>query len=111
MKALHYGLLLAATAVLFACGCSKLKYENWQTIHVGTATPEAVEATLGEPWKKADHTWVYNDPDRGITAMVKFKDEKAVGKVWADAERGMETVGEQPDQPGETEQTHIQQVK
>jgi hypothetical protein len=43
--------------------------------------------------------------------MVKFRDAKVVGKEWADAERGMETAGEQPDQPGEGEHLHIQQIK
>ncbi len=111
MKAFCYALGMAVAGVLLFAGCSKLKYENWETIHVGTATPEAVEATLGEPWKKVNGTWVYNEPDRGITAMIKFKDNKVVGKEWADAERGQETKGEQPDEPGEAEQLHIQQVK
>lgn len=101
---------MVAAAVLFVCGCSKLTYDNWQTIHVGTATSDAVEATLGDPWKKVDGTWVYSDTDRGITAMIKFRDDKVVGKEWADADRGMETVGEQPDEPGEAEQMHIQQI-
>jgi hypothetical protein len=43
--------------------------------------------------------------------MIKFADDRVVGKEWADAERGMETVGEQPDEPGEATELHIQQVK
>lgn len=97
--------------ILCACGCSKFTYEHWQTIQVGSATPEAVQATLGDPWKKADGTWVYNDPDQNATAMIKFKDNKVVGKEWADAKRGMETLGEQPTKPGDGENLHIQTIK
>ncbi|MBI4580598.1 MAG: hypothetical protein HY718_12900 [Planctomycetes bacterium] len=102
---------IVAAAVIAACGCSKLTYENWQTIQVGSASQDLVKATLGEPWKTVDGTWVYNDPDRHITAMVKFSDDKVIGKEWADAERGMETVGEQPDQPGESERLRIQEIR
>lgn len=102
---------MVAALVLLACGCTKLTYERWQTIHVGTASPEVVKATLGDPWKVAYDTWVYSDTDRGITAMVKFRDEKVVGKTWADVDRGMETAGEQPDMPGDTEEVHVQEIK
>lgn len=100
-----------ACAVLFACGCSKLTYENWRTIDVGTASPEAVEATLGDPWKKIDDTWIYNDTDKNVTARIQFSKNRVVGKEWADADRGLETVGEQPDEPGEAREIHIQEVK
>ncbi|HOA73875.1 MAG TPA: hypothetical protein PL151_04255 [Phycisphaerae bacterium] len=104
------GLLLAAGVVL-ACGCTKLTYENWQRIEVGSESPEAVEARLGEPWRKVEQTWIYNDLDRGVTAMIKFADGKVVGKRWADVEHGLETVGEQPDEPGETEKIEIRTVE
>ena len=84
MATAHWKRGIVVAAVLCVCGCSKLTYERWQTIHVGTATPECVEATLGEPWKKADGTWVYNEPDQSITAMVKFKDTR-FGQVVGDA--------------------------
>lgn len=100
-----------ALALLAACGCSKLTYERWQTIHVGSATPEAVEQTLGEPLQKADNTWVYNDRDRQVTAFIKFREAKVVGKEWIDPERTIETVGEKPDEPGEAEQFHMQKMK
>lgn len=104
--------LLIAVVLMTAFGCSqKLTYERWQTISVGNSSSTAVEATLGEPWKKAGETWVYNDPDRGVTAMIKLRDDKVVGKEWADAKRGMETIGEQPDEPNEAEHLRIQQVK
>jgi hypothetical protein len=111
MMTSHWRGWTLAGLVLIACGCSKLTYERWQTVNVGTASPEAVKATLGEPWKTVNNTWVYNDPDRGVTAMVKFKDSKVVGKEWADANRGLETVGEQPTVPGDAEKIHVQQVK
>lgn len=111
MKTSHLALLAMAATVLVACGCSKLTYQHWKTINVGTSTPQAVEATLGDPWKKVDSTWIYNEPDRGVTAMVKFSSDRVVGKTWADADRGLETIGEQPDEPGETEEIHVQQVK
>lgn len=111
MKTSHMSLWVLPALALLACGCSKLTYERWRTIDVGTATPESVEATLGDPWKKVDNTWIYNDADQNVTAMIKFSGDRVVGKEWADAERGMETVGQQPDEPGEAESTHVQQIK
>lgn len=98
-------------SVLLIGGCSKLTYDNWRAIDVGADSPETVQAMLGDPWMEVDQTWVYNDRDRGVTAMIKFEDNRVVGKEWADAKRGMETVGEQPDEPGESETLRIRQVK
>src|SRR5690606_23251969 len=110
MKSSYLARLAVAAVVVCVCGCSKLTYDNWRTIHVGSESPEAVRATLGERWEKVGQTWVYNDVDRGVTAMIKFADNRVVGKEWADAERGVETVGEQPDEPGDTEEIRIRQV-
>jgi len=111
MKTSLLARLAIVAAVLFACGCSKLTYENWQMIQVGSESPEAVKAMLGKPWRQVDQTWIYNEPDRGVTAMIKFADNRVVGKEWADADRGMETIGEQPDDPGDMEEIRIRRVK
>ncbi len=107
----RWAIMAAVAAVAVVCGCSKLTYDNWQTVQVGSASQDVVKATLGDPWKTVDNTWVYNDPDRGVTAMIKFKDDKVVGKEWSDGKRGLETVGEQPTEPGQSEEIHIKQIK
>ena len=103
--------MVPTAALLCACGCSKLTYDRWQTIQVGQATPEAVEATLGEPWKKADNTWVYSDTDREITATVTFKDNKVDGTEWTAPKHALEHRGGHPLQPGESDHLHVQEVK
>jgi hypothetical protein len=111
MRTSHAARLALASVILLTWGCSKLTYDNWRAINVGHESPEAVRAILGEPWMKVDQTWVYNDNDRGVTAMIKFADDRVVGKEWADVKRGIETVGEQPDEPGDREELRIRQVR
>ncbi|MCL2329765.1 MAG: hypothetical protein FWC56_00510 [Phycisphaerae bacterium] len=101
---------MAALICLAGCG-SRMTYERWETIRVGSDSPEVVEATLGEPWKKVNDTWVYNKSDQDRTAMIKFKDGKVVGKKWMDVNRGMRVEGEQPTEPGQSEQLRIQTIK
>lgn len=94
-------------AALLLAGCAeKLTYERWQTIADGMG-PEAVEQTLGEPWHKADNTWVYWNDEKGITAKIYFAGDKVSGKTWAD-DRGI--VGSSPNvsDPGDAEDLKIQ---
>ena len=93
------------------CGCaSNLTYERWATLHQG-ATPETVEATLGEPWQKADGTWVYHDPDRGITASIFFEHDTMIGKEWADPDRGIAGSNPRVTQPGDAEEIRVQRIE
>ena len=95
-----------------ACGCTeKLTYERFQTVSDGDS-PQVVESTLGKPWMKSigDQTWVYQDHDRLINAVIYFQDKKVIGKRWADAQHGIEG---QPSvsQPGESREIHMRQIK
>jgi len=101
---------VAALGVMI-CGCARqLTYERWNTLHNG-ATPEAVEATLGEPWQRMDDTWLYHDRGRGITATIYFERDRMTGKQWADPDRGV--VGSNPRvrQPGDAEELRVQAIE
>ena len=110
MRIQGWRLGLAAGGLLVLTGCSqKLTYERWQTLHVG-ASPEAVELTLGEPWKIADDTWVYSDDDRGISSTVTFSDSKMAHTQWHDPQHVGAEIGEKPAlKPGESDEMKIQE--
>ena len=102
---------LAALAAL-ACGCGeKLTYERFQTIHNGDA-PRVVESTLGKPTIRGigDQTWVYQDYDRCINAVIYFQNAQVADKKWSDLQRGIEG---QPSvsQPGESRKVHVREIK
>ncbi len=84
----RFGILLGLT-----CGCARpLTYERWDGLRIG-ATADAVSARLGEPQQQQDHTWVYRDDPRGITARVYLKHGRLIGKYWADPEYGVRREG------------------
>ena len=107
-------LMRCGGVVLAACllaGCAeKLTYERWQTVHDGMR-PDAVRATLGDPWQTTDQTWCYQNEDKGITAMIYFEGDKVNGKTWQCPQHGMQGSSPNVNQPGESEQLRFQTIK
>jgi hypothetical protein len=100
-----------ALFALIATGCAqKLTHDRWETIHNG-ASPDVVEATLGEPWERMDNQWIYHDEDRGITANVYFDERGVIGKKWADPDRGIEGSNPNVNEPGESEETRVRKME
>lgn len=100
-----------ALILLAAVGCAqKLTYERWETIHDGEDYG-SVESTLGDPFQQTAETWVYQDTDRGITAMVYFQNGQVIGKKWACPEHGMQGKSPHVNQPGESEEIIIRETK
>ena len=101
---------LVAVAVLAACGCSKLTYERYQTIHDG-ASRDAVRATLGKPSTALDQKWLYNDFDREITCEIYFEGDKVIGSWWSDPNHPMEGKSPHVNKPGEAEHSKVQKIE
>ena len=79
---------LVAAVLLVSVGCTKLTFENWQLIREGQSKI-VVQKTLGEPTIMLKDNWVWNDPDRAITANVWYNAEgKVIAKQWVSAKRG-----------------------
>ena len=104
--------VLLSAIVLALGGCAqKLTYERFQTICPGDP-PEAVQAILGKPWMKSvnGQAWAYQDTDRGINAMIYFQDGRVTSKKWGDPVHGIQ--GDPAvTAPGESKETHIQEIK
>lgn len=97
-------------AILFL-GCSqKLTYERWELVREGQS-PDAVQATLGDPVEKLDMSWLYVDPDRGITADIYFQDDKVVGKRWCDPDRGMQGKSPNVNESGDREDLKYKKIE
>ncbi|HOW69271.1 MAG TPA: hypothetical protein PKY77_01620 [Phycisphaerae bacterium] len=110
MKPASLGVLLIPAVSLLLPGCSeKLTYQRWETIHDGM-NPEAVEATLGEPWHKTDKTWLYSDDDRGIYAHIYFDGGKVISKKWTSPEVGIKGRSPNVNQPGDAEEVKVQKL-
>ncbi len=112
MKPIVRRLIPVATLALLACGCGeKLTYERFQNIRSGDLS-RVVESTLGKPTIRGigDQTWVYQDYDRCINAVVYFQDGKVTDKTWSDLKRTVEA-NPKVSQPGESHETHMRQVK
>lgn len=112
MKSAILGMIPLVVLAALACGCSeKLTYERFQTIRNGDS-PEIVESTLGQPAIRGagDQTWVYQDYDRGINAVIYFHDAKVTDKKWSDAERGIQG---QPavSRPGESRELRVREIR
>ncbi|NLX22225.1 MAG: hypothetical protein GXY55_11250 [Phycisphaerae bacterium] len=96
---------------LLLAGCAeKLTFERWQTIHDGMHS-DAVTATLGEPWQTTEQTWIYSDENRGVTAMVYFRDDAVIGKTWQSPEHGTQGTSPNVNQPGESEEIRVRTIK
>ncbi len=75
-------------------GCTKLTFDNWQTLTLQSPKVE-VETVLGTPnqYKQADR-WQYHDPDRQVTVNVEFIDgNKVTYSRWVDSEYGVHELG------------------
>jgi hypothetical protein len=112
MKSTIYRLIPVAILGFMACGCAeKLTYERFQTIQTGDS-PRVVESTLGKPTIRGigDQTWVYQDYDRCINAVVYFHEAKVSDKKWSDMQRGIEGKPS-VSQPGESREVHVREIK
>lgn len=109
MKAIRF-ILIVPLAFLFL-GCSqKLTYDRWELIRDGQS-PDAVQATLGEPVEKLDMSWLYMDADRGVTANIYFQENKVIGKTWCDPDRGMQGKSPHVNEPGDREDLKYQKIE
>lgn len=90
----------ALTAFLVSAGCADpLQYENFSHIRQNATQQWEVEKLIGEPDQKLDNQWLYERPDRHLTALVDFNAGGTVTrKQWIDAESG---VWEDSKEPGE----------
>jgi len=112
MKSTLCRLIPVAAVLALACGCGeKLTYERFQTIRPGAST-HAVEATLGKPTIRGigDQTWVYQDYDRCINAVIYFQDAKVADKKWTDTQHGIQG-GPTVSQPGESHELRVGKMK
>lgn len=112
MKSTIFKLTPVAVLAFMACGCGeKLTYERFQTIRTGDS-PRVVEATLGKPTIRGigDQTWVYQDYDRCINAVVYFQEAKVLDKKWSDLHRGIEG-NPAVSQPGESREIKVREIK
>ena len=94
------GALWAALAVsLFAVGCQQdlLVHENFAQIRPHTTTQAEVERLIGQPDRTLRHQWLYERPNKHLTALVDFDERGSVtrkqwidglGEVWEDSAEG-----------------------
>lgn len=80
---------LGCAALVVAPGCSsrdKLTEQNFRQIRVNVSTETEVQNLIGEPSSKLPGLWMYQRPDKHLTAMVDFDDAGKVVRVqWIDA--------------------------
>jgi len=107
-KSFKYAWVMLVALILVGCA-EKLVYERWQTVHDGMSS-DAVAATLGEPWKTTDQTWLYYDEDRHINAQIYYEGDKVIGKAWQDPKFGMQGKTPHVNQPGESEEIKAQTI-
>ncbi|RJP31708.1 MAG: hypothetical protein C4547_15015 [Phycisphaerales bacterium] len=83
------GLTGLALSAGVAAGCAdKLTYERFGMLSRGTSDKTDAELTLGEPNTKLPDQWIWERPDKGLTAWIEFgPDGKIKSKRWVDAER------------------------
>jgi hypothetical protein len=83
------GLFLGGAALLVATGCAsrdKLTEQNFRQIRVNASTETDVQDLIGEPNSKLPGLWMYQRPDKHLTAMVDFDESGKVVRVqWIDA--------------------------
>ncbi len=103
--------ILIAVAAMIAVGCAeKLTYPRWQTVREGM-TADAVKATLGEPWRETDQTWIYYDENKSINVMVYFDKGQVIGTMWSDPEHGAQGRSPNVNQPGESQEIKAPKTK
>ncbi len=80
------GMLLLSMA---AAGCAeKLTYERFGMLSRGTSDKVDAEMTLGAPNTKLPDQWIWERPNKGLTAWIEFDaDGRITSKRWVDAER------------------------
>lgn len=83
------GLMLACASLLAASACAsrdKLTEQNFRQIRLSASTEDDVKNLIGEPTSKLPGLWMYQRPDKHLTAMVDFDDQGKVTRVqWIDA--------------------------
>ncbi len=85
---------------IFATGCNDpLQYENFSHIRQNATMQWEVEKLIGDPDQKLDNQWLYERPEKHLTALVDFDSDGTVTrKQWIDADSG---VWEDSQEPGE----------
>ena len=76
-------------AFVLQVGCAspdRLTETNFRQIKVNASTEADVRTLLGEPTNKLPGLWMFERPDRHLTAMVDFDEAGRVSRVqWIDA--------------------------
>ena len=72
-------------------GCQdRLVYQNFSQIHENASTQAEVARVIGEPSQKLENQWLYERPDKHLTALVDFDETgRVTRKQWIDAMSGV----------------------
>ena len=72
-------------------GCQDLLvYQNFSQIHENASTQAEVARIIGEPDQKLGNQWLYERPDKHLTALVDFDESgRVTRKQWIDAMSGV----------------------
>jgi hypothetical protein len=106
--------LLAVTVVSSATiltGCKDpLTYENFTLIHENASSQAEVARIIGEPNNELDNQWLYERPEKHLTAIVDFDGRGlVVRKQWIDAmDEVWEDSGGKDAKEGSRQTTRIQ---
>lgn len=71
---------------LSGCAADKLVRENFSQIRPQVTNEQEVVKLIGEPDSKLQEYWVYQRPEKHLTAFVEFDDQGKVARTqWVDA--------------------------
>ncbi len=81
---------IAIGSFLFTVGCQdKLTHDNFSRIQQRASTQREVELTIGEPDQKIGTRWMWERPDKHLTAMIDYDEQGLVSrKQWIDGTTG-----------------------
>lgn len=101
-------LSVAFFALTFSGCADPLKYENFSQIREDATMDWEVQKLIGDPSQKLDNQWLYERPDKHLTALVDFnRDGRVVRKQWIDAMNNVWEDSEEPD-PNRNSQQRIE---
>ena len=81
-----WGCLVLCGGWVGGCATDKLAVENFRQIRLRVSTEAEVISLVGPPDSKLQEHWIYQRPDKHLTAIVEFDPQGRVSRTqWIDA--------------------------